>query len=90
MAKIISTYENNFNNNKMKKLILEISLNPNEIFDFFLNKDFSYYLLALNQYKLNQSILGNITYIPYFSEQKNSFLSKKSICNKTRTYFKEI
>ena len=35
MAKIISTYENNFNNNKMKKLILEIPLNPNEIFIFF-------------------------------------------------------
>ena len=42
MAKIISTYENNFNNNKMKKLILEIPLNPNEIFDFFFKQRFSY------------------------------------------------
>jgi hypothetical protein len=65
----------------MKKLILEISLNPNEIFDFFLNKDFSYYLLALNQYKLNQSILGNVTYVPYkwnciLVNKKNSFYLK--------------
>ena len=35
----------------MKKLILEIPLNPNEIFDFFFKQRFSYCLLALNQYK---------------------------------------
>ncbi len=65
MAKFISSYESNYNDKNMKQFILQKPLNPNEILEFFSKKDFNNCLLALNQYKLNKSILGEFTDISY-------------------------
>ena len=74
MGKIISFYENNFNNEKMKKLIMNKPLNPNEILNFYSNNDYSNCLLGLEQYKLNQNIINDIANIPY---EWNFLLVKK-------------
>ena len=74
MGKIISFYENNFNNEKMKNLIINKPLNPNEILNFYSNNDFTNCLLGLEQYKLNQNIISDIANIAY---EWNFLLVKK-------------
>ena len=82
MSKIISSYESNFNNIQQKKLILDKPLSPNEILEYFSKKDFSYCNLALFQYKLNQSIIGDITNIPW--EWNNLLVKKNTILSKSQ------
>ena len=74
MGKIISFYENNFYNEKMKNLIINKSLNPNEILNYYTNNDYINCLLGLEQYKLNQNIISDIANISY---EWNLLLVKK-------------
>ncbi len=82
MSKIISSYENHFNNIQLKKLILDKPLSPNEILEYFSKKDFSYCNLALFQYKLNQSIIVDISNIPW--EWNNLLVKKNSVLSKSQ------
>ena len=80
MAKIISFYESNFNNEKMKELFIDKPLSPNKILEYFSNKDYNNCIFALNLYKLNQNIIGDINNIPcewnFILVKKKSFLLK--------------
>ncbi len=85
MAKIISFYESNFNNEKMKELFIDKPLSPNKILEYFSNKDYNNCIFALNLYKLNQNIIGDINNIPcewnFILVKKKSFLLKNQNSN---------
>ena len=76
IAKILETYENNFQNSEFKNLIISEPVNINDIISTYIENNFSKCLLYLNQYKLNQTILSDINNRSF---EWNLLLTKRKI-----------
>ena len=76
IAKILESYENNFQNSEFKNLIISEPVDINVIISNYIENNFSKCLLYLNQYKLNQTILSDINNRSF---EWNLLLTKRKI-----------
>jgi hypothetical protein len=76
IAKILESYENNFQNSEFKNLIINDPVDINVIISNYIENNFSKCLLYLNQYKLNQTILSDLNNRSF---EWNLLLTKRKI-----------
>lgn len=75
-SKILEQIELNFNNNTFRRYLLGDELSVNDMIDFYNKKDYNKALNMLSAYKVNQTIIGDITNIPF---EWNIMLTKRNV-----------
>ena len=76
-SKIIDQFELNFSNTSYKQLLIGNEICVNEILKNFSSKEYGKAISMLSIYKVNQTIIGDITNIPC---EWNILLTKRNIC----------
>ena len=75
-SKILDQFETNYNNCIYKNLLLDNEVNVNDMLDYFNKKNYTKALNMLNCYRVNQSIIGDLTNI---SCEWNIILTKRML-----------
>lgn len=75
-SKILDQFETNYNNFIYKNLLLDNEIKVNDMLDYFNKRNYSKVLNMLNAYRVNQSIIGDLTNI---SCEWNIILTKRML-----------